>query len=608
MGTTAVFFNRQIQAFYRVFLSHCIGRYKRLLSVVSLSVLLSFVISAVPAWAQIAVQVNIEGVNAALEANIRLHLSVEQQKDHPLMSEARLRILQRKAAKEIAAALEPYGYYRPRIASNIEALNTESWKVTYTVDAGDAIRISLFDVRLSEAIAGDAEFGKLLENLPLAKGQVFNHAEYENIKAGFSRLAVERGYRDAHFAQHKVEIDLAAYEARVSLHFDGGKRYSFGELVLQQDVLSPELLQRYIPFEKGDPYSLLALLDLQQSLNDSDYFSRAEVLPGEPLPEAGEVPINVTLFPRMPHRYSYGLGYGTDTGARASFAWEMPRVNKQGHRISSDIRVSEIGYSLGAHYRIPLKNPRSDQLTYSISEAKESTDDNESTLRMLGLSINTNRGRWRESLFLNYQHEQYEVGTDEGVSTLLIPGVNWTRVWGQGFLSGFEGLRFDVTARGALEGFISDASFFQIQTGLKAINHLAPHTRLISRIRLGSTWTENFHHLPSTLRFFAGGAQSVRGYGYQDLGPVDAGDEVQGGQYLMVGSLEADHYFTEQWGGAVFYDAGNAMDEIGEALSRGVGFGLRWKSPVGPVRLDIANAISEAGRPWRLHFSLGPDL
>jgi translocation and assembly module TamA len=171
-----------------------------------------------------------------------------------------------------------------------------------------------------------------------------------------------------------------------------------------------------------------------------------------------------------------------------------------------------------------------------------------------------------------------------------------------------DGLRLDIGMRGASKQVVSDTNFFQLQGGIKGITPLGNHNRLIARGRLGATRTDEFHLLPSSVRFFAGGAQSVRGYAYQSLGPKDAAGKVVGGKYLMVGSVELEHSFNAQWGMALFYDGGNAIDNIEDKLERGAGFGVRWQSPVGPVRIDLASAVTRDGKPWRLHITIGPDL
>jgi translocation and assembly module TamA len=559
-------------------------------------------------FAEVQVNVKINGLETRLEDNVRLFLSIEQQKSHQLMSEGRLQRLHKKAPQEITSALQPFGYYRPEIKSTLTQTSTDHWEASYTINPGPPLPIGQIDFTVSGEMSKDPEFQKMIQKPPFRKGAVFNQLDYENFKANLSKLAAERGYFNANFIGHRVEIDLDAYEARIHLHYDSGQRYTFGEVSLNQDVLKPEFLQRYIPFKKGSPYTLAHIIDLQQALNDSDYFQSVEVSPGKAQPDSTVIPITAVLTPRKPNRYSFGLGYGTDTGARTSFGWEKPLLNRSGHRLNTDAKFSQIGYSLSVRYRVPVLNPRTDQMIYSAGIINEKTDVSDSTVRTIGSSLNRSRGAWRESVALNYQKEEYVVANDQGVSTLLMPSASWSRTWGRKLIRILEGLRFDISMRGASKQIVSDTNFFQTQGGIKGINPLGRHNRLIARGRLGGTWTQDFHQLPSSVRFFAGGAQSVRGFSYQSLGPVDASGEVVGGKYLMIGSVEFEHHFDNKWGAALFYDAGNAFDDIHEKLERGAGFGMRWQSPVGPVRIDLASAISREGRPWRLHITIGPDL
>jgi translocation and assembly module TamA len=131
---------------------------------------------------------------------------------------------------------------------------------------------------------------------------------------------------------------------------------------------------------------------------------------------------------------------------------------------------------------------------------------------------------------------------------------------------------------------------------------------LLARGTLGTTIVDQFATLPASVRFFTGGSTTVRGYSYNSLGPKDANGEVVGGKYLLVGSLEFEHKFTPRWAWAVFYDIGNAIDDFNDPLKEGAGGGIRWQSPVGPVRLDVGFALSENTRPWEIHFNIGPDL
>lgn len=559
-------------------------------------------------FAQVNVTVKISGIDMLLEDNVRLFLSIEQQKEHPLMSEGRLLRLHKKAPQEISKALQPFGYYRPDIKTELSQPTPNHWLVTYSIEPGPALPIGEFNLVISGEMRDDPEFKALIKDLPLHKGNVFNHLEYENAKADLTKLAVERGYFDDRFVEHRVDIDLDVYEARIYLNYDSGRRYQFGDVRLDQDVLDPKFLQRYITFEKGTPYALSELIDLQQALNDSRYFNLVEISPGETEPGSLEVPITVSLTPRKPNRYSFGLGYGTDTGPRAKAGWEKPLLNRKGHRFNTDANVSNIGYSFSVFYRVPVSNPRTDQLVYSAGVVDEDSDNVDSTVHSVGVSLNRNRGEWRQALSLNYQKEDYVISDEHDTSYLLMPGISWSRTWGDDFIYTFDGLRFDIALRGANQKVLSDNNFFQLQGGIKGITPLGNHNRIISRGNLGAIWTEDFSEVPTSVRFYTGGTRSVRGYAYQSLGPKDDNNDDIGGKYLMVGSIEFEHSFNNKWSVALFYDAGNAIDDLKDDLERGAGFGIRWKSPIGAVRFDLASAVSRDNKPWRIHINIGPDL
>jgi len=581
------------------------ARYRTILPVLLVALLTALLSGKL--GAQSIINVDIEGIDAEMEANVRLFLSIEQQRNSALMSEGRMNRLHQKANKEIADALQPYGFYRPQIIGELTEVETDQWRASYVIDPGPGLPIAEFLLVINGELKDDPALIALVERFALKPGNIFVHSEYDNFKSRLSGLASERGYMEEEFTRARVEIDLNTYVARVYLDIESGPRYSFGEVSLEQDVLEPELLNRYILFKRGDPYNLSQVIRLQQALNDSNYFSVVEVSPGKALADNKEIPVKVTLSPRKRHRYNFGLGYGTDTGARARFGWRMPRVNEKGHRIDSHIEVSEIGYDLRANYRVPVLNPRTDQLVYTTSKEKEETDTNDSVLTSVSVSLNHNRAKWREVLTLAYEEEDFEVGDDSGDSTLLIPGVSWTRTWGPVFVNVLDGVRLNVGVRGASENFVSDTDFLQMAGGIKFITSIDSRNRFLIRGNFGTTETQDFDQLPSSIRFFAGGSQSVRGYGYEELGPTNDDGDVVGGKHLLTGSIEFEHYFDDSWGTAIFLDAGNAIDNINDDLEQGAGFGLRWKSPVGPVRIDLANAIS-TNQEWRIHISIGPDL
>ncbi len=558
-----------------------------------------------------SVEVEIQGVENKLLDNVRLFLSIEQYRDNKQLKQGRLYRLHEKAEDEIRKALQPFGYYNVKVESSFEQISESSWLAKYRIEPGKPVLIDKFTLNTKDIADNDIEFKNYLDTIQLKIGDIFIHSEYEAIKKELLNLSSERGYFEAELIQHSVEINPKMNIANIIITFDSGPRYRFGQVIMEQSILKPELLEKYVGFSQGDYYHLEKLLDLQHALNDSDYFQLVEISPAEPLTDTKQVPISVSLKPRKPHRYLLGFGYGTDTGARGKIGWEMPRINDSGHRFNSEARISEIGYKIDLKYIVPVFNPRTDQLVYSSGVINETTDTSESTLRTIGVSLNRSRDLWRQTIAINYQQEDFIIADEQGDSHLLIPSVSWSRTWGKDFIHVLDGVRFDISIRGASADLLSDTTFSQLQTGIKGIHSFADNYRVIARGSVGSTWTESeadFQQLPSTVRFFTGGANSVRGYAYQSLGPLDENNEVIGGRHLITGSIELEYAFNTKWAAALFLDAGNAIDNINDPLEQGAGLGVRWQTPIGPVRIDIANAITDDDRPWRLHINIGPDL
>ncbi len=289
------------------------------------------------------------------------------------------------------------------------------------------------------------------------------------------------------------------------------------------------------------------------------------------------------------------------------------RLNRRGHRLRSTLRFSQLQKSLSASYIVPFRNPRRDKWEFSASLINDQPDeDRNADSYILGASRTIGLGKyWLETLYLNYRRDSFRVGSRRDDSRLLLPGLNLerTRSW-QNRRQITRGSRLSLDLRGARRGLLSDVSLLQPQLAAKfIIPALLKRGRLILRAELAATIIQGFVELPPSLRYFAGGDNSVRGYGYQSLSPKnDAGERV-GGRQKLAGSIEYDYRFREKWSVAAFLDTGNAFDDWDDFdLEQGAGIGIRWLSPVGPLRIDLAEALSQPGRKFRLHIVFGPEL
>lgn len=549
----------------------------------------------------------IDGVDEPLQSNIRDYLSIARYQGESL-TEARARRLHRSAPEEIETALQPFGYYQPGIEATLE-FQGERWTARYRVKPGPPLTVTETEITLTGAGRDDATLRQVKEAFPLKAGDRLDHRDYRRGKGQLLSRALERGYLDARYHRARMLVDLDAYQARIELVLDTGPRYRLGEVRLEQNVLRESFLRRFIPFEPGDAYSSQALLTLQYRLDDSGYFQRVEV---QPLIEQAKdltVPVKVTLVPRRPQKATVGVGYGTDTGPRLLLGYQHRLLNRRGHRFDSELRLSAISSTLAAKYQIPIDNPATDRIELSAGIQDQTIDDRDSVSQTLGIARINAFGNWQRSQRLRLLRERFNIeGEATETSVLLMPGLRYVWARGDDPVAPRWGLRWYVDVQGGHESLASDVSFAQIRTEAKGAIGLWPSARLLLRAEGGASAVSDFDELPLSQRFFAGGDFSVRGYAYQSLGPENAEGEVIGGQHLITSSVELEQRIYGNWAAALFYDAGNAFSDDTTSLKQGAGIGLRWRTPVGPLRLDIARTVGEPEPDYRLHLTVGPDL
>jgi len=571
---------------------------------------------------QYVVTIYIEGIKGELLTNVLASISIEQQKTHPRLSPSQIQRLHKKAPQEIKRALQPFGYYQVKVEAQLikpthEKNHSSIFQAKYRIHLGQALKLKLVNITITGEAKEDRSFKKLLAKLPLKQGDTLRHANYEKAKSLLHNLAEERGYFDAVLTQHEIIIDEQAYTASIFLSFDSKKRYRFGKVAFTKDLFDESLLRRFLTFKEGDFYTGSALLTFKNVLDGSSYFEEVIVnLADSSNSDDLYLPVNVTLKPHKRNQYGIGIGYGTDTGVRGSLAWEQRYINRSGHSFSAKTELSEIRKSATARYYIPTGLNIKQFLTLTAGYKDESTDTSDSELMKLAINrhqtLNLFDTKLDQVISLEYQDEKYTVGTDSGHAKLLMPHLSLSYVKTENPIYTRRGHKIQWDIRGSLASLGSNTSFWQTSLNAIFIYPIFNRGRIIARGDSGysdvSLVDGDFHDLPPSIRYFAGGDRSVRGYDYQELGPTDEQDKVIGGRYLLVGSLEYEHRILEKWSLAAFYDIGNAFNGLSEPLKDGAGLGVRWHSPVGLIRVDIATALSEPDYPLRLHIRIGPDL
>lgn len=606
-------------------------------------------LTPLPAAALTLQNVRIEGVQGAQLENVRARLEIARHPRDKALTEASLAFLLRRVPAQVADALEPFGYYDAQAEVDVQRRNGQV-EVIVQVSRGSPVRVTESDIQLLGPGAEDPPLARLLGGFSPAKGAVFNHARYEASKADIQRGMLERGYFRSRSDVARVEVERASRSARIALRWNTGPRHVFGETRFEGSHLRPGLLEPLLPYQIGDPYSQASLLQLHRALVELDYFGRIDIQPqlgrgrGERGPRdadpsgavagghaatddpaqeddadevespAGppDVPISVSLGPAKRTRYSAGVSFGTDSGASLRLGLDRRWVNERGHKLAAQAEVGQRRSQAGVQYRIPQLEHLPGWWAAALGVREEEIGGGTS---QIGTATLSRTARWRGnqlSADLTVQRERFEeveqlrlVGRN---STLVYPSLRLDRVDADDLLYPSRGYSLSASVRAGSEAIGSDVDFAQLSLASKWIRSQGERMRWIVRGEAATTWVDDFAALPPSLRYFAGGDRSVRGYGYQELSPRDALGEPRGGRHLAVASVELERRIGEQWAVAAFADAGDAFDGGAFKASVGVGMGLRWRSPVGPVRLDIGRGLDEPGRPLRLHIGIGPEL
>ncbi len=555
-----------------------------------------------------AADVEILGVEGAPATNVLAYLDLDEEPcDAPRL---RVEQLHGRAPARIRDALQAFGYYEPTIEPEL-TFAEECWHARYVITPGEPVRIRAVALGLTGEAQDDPPFAAALAlaQASLSIGATLDHGAYEVLKRRLTDLGRERGYADAQFTASRIDVYPEQRAADVALQFDSGARYSFGRTELTQDVLTEQLASSYLTFVAGEPYDARQLVDVYAALADSGFFRTIDVRPLPADPATRTIPIAVALTGAPRTQTSYGIGYSTDTRLRLRFSRTNQRFNDRGHQFGINAQLSPVVSDVRANYRMPLKGSRSEWLNFDAGVEREDTESAESEVFEIGARrVRERRSEWTRTQMLALRVEDYEIADEENRARLLMPGVNWTRIRADNEIRPTVGSKLAFEVRGAADEIVSDTTFVQTTALGKWIWSTPRGQRILVRTQLGATAEREFEELPASVRFFAGGDNSVRGYAFEELGPVDADGNVIGGSSLATGSFEFEQPLRARWSLAFFVDTGNAFERSEMDAKTSVGMGGRWQSPLGPIRIDLALPLEDDHDEWRVHITLGPDL
>jgi translocation and assembly module TamA len=560
------------------------------------------------AHAGVEIELDMEGGTDQMRNNVLAFLSLSRYTTRTDLQDETMDRLTSRIPAEVSKALEPLGYYESTTTYELQKEDPEknNWQVHISIAPGRSVRLSEVDVSVIGDGKDDDRITAELNRALLRPGQRLDHGSYDTWKNNLLRAATSAGYLEAHWVQSDLLIDKAERRAFVTLQLETGARYFFGEISIEQNVIHPDKMQRLLRMHQGDPYDLELILQTQYVLDDTLYFSPAEVSSGTPDPDTHTVPIRITAKANRKNSYTIAAGYGTDTQARGTLSWDRRLVNRDGHSAKLELTGSAIGHEASVRYIMPVRDVALEKLEFTLSNTKEKLADATSYRDEFKTGFTQALGSWQRVLFVKFTNEKSVYPDSEERSFLIIPGISYATL--PNYILGQQQRNYAVSAElsGSPSSLGSGASFLQLLVQGERIFNLSEAWHVRLRGTVGASWlpTSQFAELPASVRFFAGGDNSVRGFALNELSPLDAFGNRVGARNLLVGTTELEHDLPRNLRLAVFYDIGNAIDNFGDELEDSTGIGLRWHLSVASLGLDVAQPLSEKGRGPRLHLHL----
>lgn len=606
---------------------------------------------------------DVRGLKGALLDNARGSVQNLAVSDTPRIGQRRLERLRLEAVERVTASLRPFGYYHPTVTSTLEESDDGPRRVVLDVVRGPPVRVATVDIRLQGPGAPIADLVEWRRDWPLREGSVLNHGRWETAKQDALDRLDYRGYIEAKYTEHRIELDLERNLAALKLVLESGPRAVLGEVRFEQDVVRDNLLETLPRFEAGQPYDGWLIEKLRQDLWKTGFYDTIDVTEERNTNvDPPTVDLDARLVARNRDTWQGSIGYGSDTEIRAQAGWARHWLSQRGDSLSMGLgwQQRDDRYLLRTNYRLPR---RVSERSYWVAETlyRDENEDFEvspedqpdQAFRLTSgdlehylfkggmLNLRDRRDGYQqisETWFVQYLRENvnYRVPTVEGSvngvpfdqyegrpfsddNSSIALGVEWDWPWIRG--SGFQTVGFHHNARvfTANSAWASDREFSQAYLASRYNFMAGERLKILLRAEVGysDATVEEFElaveddvirvsitELPSLYRFEAGGSQSVRGYAYESLSNNGVGSN-----NIITVSAEAEWLIRENWSLAAFYDIGNAFNDWSDTdLKQGAGVGLRYYSIAGAVRLDVASGLDLPGDPWRIHFTLGVPL
>lgn len=514
----------------------------------------------------------------------------------------------------VSEALTPLGFYNFQMTLEMK----DDDKLVLNIDPGTPMLIAESDIVIVGDARSDPEFIEAVKEAPLKVGQPLKHKTYDDLKSHLRNMAIRKGYFDSQFTESRLEVSPKHNQAFVRLHFDSGPRYRFGATTIVHSQIELSRLASLKTFKQGDEFDTNVLGDYQIQLSETGWFGSVLVSPElEAHLDDKEIPIKVVLEPRSKNVVQAGGGYSTDIGVKGSLRWSQPWYNDRGHSFDSQLELSGSEQSLELGYKIPTLDVFYDY--YSIKFGIEHVDYLDTQSFSTDLAFEKHwllSDLWESNLFIKYLYEDFTQGVDNNNTQLFMPGFSFSYTNSRN-RNKIQQVREQEKSRAIQHRhllsveygepyLLSDIRLLRLQTDSNMSWHFYPKHKIHLRGNLGINITSDLTKVPSTLRYFAGGDNSVRGYDYESISPVDESGNLTGARYRITGGIDYQYNFWKTFWIGTFLDLGDAFNDQLD-LKTGTGLSLEWASPIVPIKLDFAWGLDAAPTEdnFQIHLSMG---
>lgn len=558
---------------------------------------------------------------------LQQHLELKRYRELPDLSDAEMQSLLTTAQQDAGKLLATLGYFSPTIHIHLQPHAAGVRKVVQIdVEPGPQARVGAVNLVLEGAIAQDASAQEQRQSVQdlwsLATGEPFSQAAWEHAKEQALKQLLTRRYATAKQLSSLADVDPETATADLDLHLDSGPAYRVGSLQVQgsQQRYGTALAPRLARLAMGADYEQSKLVEAQQRLTDSGYFDSAFFsLDTSSDPENAVVQAQVKEAPMQ--KMVLGVGASTDTGARWSAEHTYNQVPGIDWRAVNKITMSRDSQAFTSDW---TSQPDDSRWRWAASalfqdDTIDTIDVGTQRYRVGRFTTDTNLD---QSYYLQYEGTdtryfdtgQRLVNADASINyaftlrhfdSIPFPSKGWG-LGGELSVGSVLGEQQEPFARVLLH-----ARAYQplgtAQTNLFSRQHAG---RMVYRAQLGTVLVNNATAVPFTQLFLTGGDTTVRGYGLNEIGITQAGvSTAESGRYMLTGGVEWQRPIVRNglmtdWETAVFVDTGAVANQVEDfSFKTGVGVGARWKSPIGPLQLDLAYGV--ATETWRLHLNVG---